>query len=209
MNTIIRNIFRPLLVALPAFALSFSANAADVYNVDEFEFAGIRTGMTPDEALEKVAEFYSLNPDDFETLNFIGKVPYFDYEDPLSDIDYSGDEGWIQLSLHPELLPGEETAYMVVEEIQISMQLGIDRADRPQARAALIEEFSKKYGPPTLTIINQETPSKSEYHWCETEPTKEYRCNRKESYAKFWFRGFELSNAKIRKAFSEEQDARN
>ena len=208
MKTLIKNFSCILLLGLPAYTLSLSANAVDLYNVDEFEFAGIRTGMMPDDALKKVAEYYSLNPDDFTTNIIIGKVPYFDYENPVSTYRYSGDEGWIVLDLHPELLPDKETAHMVVEEIQISMSRRYDSAERPKMRAAVIEAFSKKYGPPTLTIINEEEPFKSEYYWCETKPTRKFACNRNDSYAKFWFRGFELSNGKITDAFSEARKAR-
>ncbi len=143
MKTLTRKVACLVLVGLPALTLSFRANALDLYNVDAFEFAGVRTGMMADDALEKVAEFYSLSPDDFTTNVFTGRVPYFDYENPVSKFNYSGSDGWIVLDLHPELLPGEETAHMVVQEIQVSMSRRYDRAERPKMRAAMIEAFSK------------------------------------------------------------------
>ena len=70
------------------------------------------------------------------------------------------------------------------------------------------EEFTAKYGPPTLTIINDEIPERSQYFWCETTPTKDDRCNRRESFAHFGYRGFTLRNTKYIKAFAAEKKAR-
>ncbi len=204
MQTIIKRISRILISALPAFALS--VNAADVYNIDDFEIAEIRTGMMYGPAIENLSRYYSINADDFEVHNFIGEVPYIEQENPPSSFVYSGDTVVIEITLHPELVANKKTARMVVEEIRINLKTGSSE-NRVLLRERMREEFTKKYGPPTLIRENEKEPVTSKYFWCETEPVKEFRCNSRESFASFDFKGFTLVNAKIQQEFSTDLDA--
>jgi len=187
---------------------SLDAHSAELHSPDEFEISGIRTGMKYEEAIEKLSQYYSINVDDFEINRFIGKVPFFDYENPPNNVVYSGENVWFEIVLHPELVENQDTAYMVVEEIRINPQTG-SRDDRIQLRAAMREELIQQYGQPTLSRINDELPGRSEYFWCESKPTKKFGCNRRESFASVSVRGLTIVNAKVAQAFLDARGARS
>jgi len=206
MQTIIKRLSLILIPALSVFTLS--VNAEDLYTIEDFEIADIRSGMMYGTAIENLSQYYSVNADDFEVHNFVGKVPYFEEENPPSSFVHSGDTVWIEITLHPELVTNKKTAHMVVEEIRINPKTG-SSDDRVRLRAQMREEFTKKYGPPTLIRINEKEPTTSKYFWCATKPVKKFGCNIGESFASFSFNGFTLVNAKIEQAFSAELDARS
>ena len=143
----------------------------DNSNVLKFEVSGIRLGMSAQESIDKLVEYYSLNPEGFEIIRQADPMPLTGAKNVIERIRFNADGLRISITLDPDL-ERKDIDYMVVSEVEIS--------DNRKDILERVNEANAALGAETYILKNSPTPKDPKtwrYYWCEKKYPDNSRCD--------------------------------
>ena len=143
-------------------ACSSHVNAAELYDISEFELAGVKVGDTLEEAREVLAGYYAISPDDMESRFTDELYDMTGSKNVEYQIYYWGDNRGFDVWFRPTK-DYKDKGYMKVSSVNTDPR-GVDRNEASEIQKQELEEIIAKYGPPTLEEVERETLW--EYYWC-------------------------------------------
>ena len=147
----------------PVAPVASQAPAVPVYDPDVFELAGVRLGMTSDQAQQGLARFYSANPDDIKIKAVRSPMPITNHQNAVYSVVYESKEEKVQVRLTPSL-SRQDTGYMVVSGVRVV--LNNDAVENPNQWAPQrYKTAAERYGPATWSYgLERERFGRAD--WC-------------------------------------------
>jgi len=143
----------------------------DLYNVDEIELRGVRLGMTPEEALQALATFYSISPDDININLIESKIPIIEIQNVAFEYRYLSDGELVYVRFTPSLAD-KDVGYMVASYVRVNMENHMSVEAGGKQSAQWQKDITEKYGPVSIER------GRSAY-WCSAHSAGEKRCDKK------------------------------
>jgi len=156
-------------IAVLFSSLICSHATADSYDLYEFEIAGVRLGMLPDEAREAAANFYSINVDEIVIEYYEGNEPFPGVENLIGQpaiMAYQPDNG---LHLRIEFAPStahKDDGYVIVYGVNLGKAFTSSN-ERNESQKLALNKAKQDYGSPTTQMLSGD--AHWAYSWCSEE----------------------------------------
>jgi len=191
-----------IIIVVLSFLISQFVHA-DSYDVDKFQPLGFSLGASEKEALDAVAKFLSIDPEQFELAKEYVLESWMDTVEPSITRRYEYEGHSLTLALYPDLANEEDKKKVVVGKVAYYPHQSSEKMVRLKFIEAIRNNIVEKHGPATKAFgVGHNNPLEMDYFWCKKlRESGALPCDRLETYLHMTSNNILLENVAYKKAW--------